>query len=346
MTEELEAGHVTKKQKHEERIVQRVWSLMRDQLAEGGKSSSDIGPEELSQLMKFVTFVRFVAASALLAGAIGGVYEYLTLVGVVDMSPARVVLIGAWLFFGLFVADILLFIAPQWKRKRKIQCGIMMLVLSACSLLILDHWAIGWKQRHELEAAKPLVNIQQSVNDLPNRIAEEIRSKPGEQKVTTGPPEIKKIISTVAGFLKMELETLTKPIFAAGQPIFMNVHFANRGNSYVHNASEFSDIVIVQVSNFKTVNVEVKEYFEKKRANFARIQADVAPGEGIWTTLDTKPLTPDELDRLVTGKYTMFQLSHAEWTTNGKPDYLDRCLWLQAPLRADISEHELVWQRC
>src|SRR5258708_32282005 len=99
MTEELEAGHVTKKQKHEERIVQRVWSLMRDQLAEGGKSSSDIGPEELSQLMKFVTFVRFVAASALLAGAIGGGYEDRTLVGGAVMAPARVWLVPAGRFF-------------------------------------------------------------------------------------------------------------------------------------------------------------------------------------------------------------------------------------------------------
>src|SRR5450755_2616958 len=62
--------------------------------------------EDVGRVLRVVTFLRFAAGTATLAATIGSVYEYLTLAGVVDMYPARVVLICAAFFGCLFVWEV------------------------------------------------------------------------------------------------------------------------------------------------------------------------------------------------------------------------------------------------
>src|SRR5438045_6959082 len=112
-------------------------------------------------------FSRRVTASAILAAALGAVYEFLTLMGVADVSPARVVLFGAWFFATLFVSELLL--QGNWKLKFKLWFGFVAAVALAGGAFWLNHYAVHWRETHpgdpEIHQIKETVTV--IANDMP-----------------------------------------------------------------------------------------------------------------------------------------------------------------------------------
>ena len=189
MTENPEAEHVTKRQKQEERIVQRLLHLLDGQLLEKGQSSPSVRPEELTKFMRFMDSAKLIAASALLAAMLGAVYEYLTLMGVADVSPARVVLLGAWFFGALFVWEILALYKGDSKRRKR-ALVITLICLWTGVVYGLERWTTRWKMLHptevavmEMELHEVATSVHQLTASKQTKEVQVTRNQPGLQRL-------------------------------------------------------------------------------------------------------------------------------------------------------------------
>src|SRR5271154_6626554 len=105
------------------------------------------------------------------AAMFGAIYEYLSLMGVADMSPARVVLFCAWIFGFLFLWVIIgLF---QGSKKRKILATCLLATLLAGILVGLDRWAVRWRIEHPSD----VIEVKEEVHDIRVTV-EELKNKP------------------------------------------------------------------------------------------------------------------------------------------------------------------------
>jgi hypothetical protein len=150
VTEEPDAEHLTLKQKQENRIAEKVFGRVQ-KLLEEKAAPTGLKTEDLDKFVRFMESARVLAASAILAAMSGAIYEYLALMGVVDVSPARVVLVLAG-FFGIMFIWETVTVLFRLSRTKKIWLLVASLLLSATFYSALNRWAMRWKANHAQES--------------------------------------------------------------------------------------------------------------------------------------------------------------------------------------------------
>jgi hypothetical protein len=349
MTEgESHGKHLTHKQKQESRIAERVIAQVKDSVMPKVEPVG-IRPEELTKFVRFMESARLLAASALLAAMLGAVYEDLALMGVTDVSPARVVLVCAW-FFGVMFSWEIVMLTP-WSRSLK---GWLLGASAIIFLFIfvgLDRWTVWWKIHHPTEIAQ----FTEEVHGMASSIQQLT------QKST--PPRVQesvfKEIQAVPGYLKMDLGyPHGLPLEEPNKAAELNVVFANKGSSYTHDSTMKGQVFYVDFHGTVPPTTHDEQMERSLKEQVGRISSpgleDVAPGAGIWSTYYTTVLTQDMYDALEAGTARIYLAAYAEWTTNKIPDHVNVCGWLQPVSwsRADSlssfdpTKSKPIWHSC
>jgi hypothetical protein len=352
MTDITNEPHQTRKEKQEDRIVQKVLELVKSQFTQPANPSSGLKPDELTRFMRFMESAKVIAASALLTAMSGAIYEYFALMGVADVSPARVVLLLGWFFGSLFVWEVVRMF--PWKGKKSASVICAGIVLLAVGFVGLDHWTVLWKLRHPPDVAElraGLQNITMSVQRLTDK-------SDTSAHVTRDQPQIKEIKS-VAGYLKLVFGYPRLPVEQPNKAASINALYFNLGSTYVHDATMNADLFYVDFNGVQAplhpygLEAEVKGRLAKKGFTGT---ADIAPGDAIFNSFDTSVLTEKMVEDIRLGTARIYFAAHVEWTSVGSvPDHVNTCLWLQPsawsePSRADVSidpkKDEPVWHNC
>jgi hypothetical protein len=347
----------------EERIAEQTAEMVLARLSPDAAEGIKVTPKEetlsISQIIQFVRFMRFsrrMTASAILAAALGALYEYFTLMGVVDVSPARVVLFGAWFFATLFVSEMLLH--SPWQLKIKFLIGAVAAFGLGLGAFEIDHWTVGWKNQHKNDSPPEIHDISQTVHGIDNKIDQIRTQNTPPQVVQASKPSVAprsspskaptpSFVPNSRGFLALEI-VVYKPdsTLAAGHSVTFNTVYTNRGGGYVHNADENTGVFVVTVLNVNNVDSEVKETFKQGQSKVRHAYSDLAPGDYLWGSATTGELTQDLVDQILSGKSRIYLMGHAQWIADGIPDYADHCMWLQRPQGAQLVEDRMVWRRC
>lgn len=341
--------HLSRHQKQENRIVERVIERIKE-LLPSADSSVSVKKEDLGKFVQFMESARILAASAILAALLGALYEYLALMGVADVSPARVVLIGAWFFSLMFSWELVSLWATA--KKPKIIWSLLCSSVFAVSLLGLDHWAVNWRLKHPPEVEE-LRNQMQDVQATVHRLTPD---KSSTQRVADNAVQIKEIKPT-PGFLKMELYYPRLPIEQKNLQAVVHVYFKNYGSTYVHNAGMAAGLYYVdfkgQVPPLSIVQMR-KGFIDTINKITINGDDDVGPGDAVWNTLTTSVITDDMFGDLEAGTARIYLVAKGRWTVNQAPDQVTACLWLQpvswdqipGEKPIDPSKYQPVWHEC
>jgi len=345
--EDAEVEHPTKKQKQEDRIVQRVFDRMKD-LQENSGDSSKLKPEELTKFMRFMEFTRVIAASALLAATFGAGYEYLALAGVVDMSPARAVLMCACFFGSLFVWEIASIFNLRLKVRALVTIvGVIVVIGSAFGL---DRWTISWRLAHPpdvTEIRAGLSNVTVSVQQLTSKLDKTTHW-------TADVPTIKEI-SPVPGYLKMKLTYHGLPVEQANRETRIEVAYYNKGSTYTHESTMRAGLFYVDFHGTRPPehNPAIQTQARDALAKLDSGRYDIAPGEGVFNTYETGVLTGDMIDNMNLGTARIYLFGYTAWTNQQGSDHVNTCLWLQPSLWSksydpslDVTKAEPTWHEC
>ncbi|HZW91531.1 MAG TPA: hypothetical protein VFF64_01020 [Candidatus Eremiobacteraceae bacterium] len=324
MSEESNA-EPTKKQKQEDKLAQRVFNRVKEQLIGEAENSSGLRPEELTKFVRFMESAKLIAAKALLAAVLAAIYEYFALMGVTDVSPARAVLFCAWLFAVLFVWELVTL--RKWKIKIKGWAMAAVAGLLAVCFIGLDHWTVQWKIHHPSDVAE-LSGKMERLSASIQRITQD-KSAP---RVSTDQPKFK-VIQAVPGYLKLELGyPLHLPLEKPDQPVSLDLYYYNGGSTYVHNAMMKAGIFYLDFHGAKAPlhDEEVQKTLK------ARVDAlghpgddDIAPGDWIFNSYDTQKLTAEMIEKMELDTARVYLYTQASWTTSGVADHVDKCMWLQ-----------------
>jgi hypothetical protein len=350
VAEEIDGERLTLKQKQENRIVERVIQ----QLDQRGShlAAAPTGPqgEELTKFTRFMESARIIAASAVLAAMIGAGYEYLTLAGVVDMSPARVVLFCFWFFGSLFVWEIASFL--NVRLRHRVRATIIGAVVIAFLAFGLDKWTLWWRLHHPPEIARftdAVLGMRGSIQQL----GEKVSAPHVEQSVV-------KEIQAVPGYLKQDWGYAHLPLEKPDEATTVNVVFANKGSTYTHDSTMKGDIFYVDYNGLVPSPLHDEEMSRRLKEQVAKITfasfEDIAPGAALWSTYSTRVLTQNMYNALEAGTARIYFAAYAEWTTNKIPDHVNLCVWLQpvswsraaafSPSTYDPSKADPVWHTC
>jgi hypothetical protein len=343
MNEDSGEDHLTHKQKQENRIVERVMArLEKSQLEASANPESD----EMGRFVQFMESTRVLAGSALLAAMLGAVYEYLALMGVADVSPARLVLLCAILFGSLFcweLAGILSF--RKGRKALAIMGATLLLIVAAVSL---DRWAVRWQKAHPPEFAA-VANEVHGIHASMQQLAE----NSGPSQVTHDAPEVKEI-QPVPGYLKLDLRYDHLPLEKAGEKAIFNLYYFNRGSSYVHNATEKGSFYYMDFHGVRPPmsDPDIAKTLYGAFASMPSMRGqDIGPGDALWTTYQSNEITDDMYQAIQAGTARLYVVAHAEWETRGVPDHVDTCDWLQPSTwdkrpNADPTKTRPVWHIC
>jgi hypothetical protein len=344
-----------------DRTAQRVVELLRGTMppASGDDPAQQAEVVSGSQIKQFIRFMRFsrrVTASAILAAALGAIYEFLTLMGVADVSPARVVLFGAWFFATLFVSELLL--QGNWKLKVKLWVGFAAAVALAGGAFWLNHYAVHWRETHPGDPE--IHQIKETVTGIKNDIAQfRGQTTPTQVQHPEPPPPAGGVAKPVKppqqsnapptrGYLAEDTVIYKGTLdVSPGSAAVFNVSFRNDGGAYVHDADSFAALIVVGVRDLATVNAEVRAEFARTMRPLTK-KEDLAPGDSLWGTVSSEPFTPQIAQGILSEDVRVYIVGRAQWTADGVPDHLDRCIWMQPPPQGTtvITQEHLVWQIC
>ena len=367
MAEETPKPHLTKHQQQEERIFRRVVDLVRKEFFPPASTAADTDSRQLNQTKQLITALRRMFTSAMVALFGATIYEYLTLMGIVDTTPARIVLFIAWVIcIGGVCGWEWLWVKP-WHWLYKSVVGFVCIGVLGTGLLVLNKWAEKWKTNHPSDESE-IHSMATTMKGMDNKLDQisgqkepskvltstQLQAVTGrESQPVTAAPKIpasttKVIVQNTRGYLAWDTIPIGGSIkFAAGSPIVFNVTFDNKGGAYVHDADADSKILLFGVNNPNTVSAEAREQFKTLLRPMTQKQ-DVAPGEGLWGTMATKPLSEDVVRGLLDGSVRLYLGGRAQWTADGLPDSIERCAWLQPPEagKTTMTANEMVWHRC
>ena len=305
----------------------------------GLASDEEPTQSELTKFVKFMESAKIIAASALLAATLAAIYEYLALMGVADVSPARIVLIGAWIFGSLFIWELSRII--EWYSKRKsLLVGIMAMVL-AVALAGLDHWTIAWRLSHPPEIAQ-LTEAVQGIGSTIRELTDKTITPHIEDNVV-------KEIQAVPGYLKLDFRNEHVPMEQVGSTASVDVVYANNGSTYVHDATMDAKLFYV---DFKGVRAPTTQDEQMKKTLTNALEKDppsgsedVAPGAALWSSLHTPSvLTPDMFNDIQAGTARIYFVGKAQWKTQGVADSASACVWLQPSSWVKVDKP--VWHVC
>lgn len=175
-----------------------------------------------------MNFLRFAAGTATLAATIGSVYEYLTLAGVTDMHPAKVVLICAVFFGCLFVWEVA---SALTVGRRARTWGTVLGVLAVMAAgLVLDQWTTKWQRTHPPEMAE----IRNEYHELTATV-EPLIEKSSRPRISEGINA--KELQAIPGYLKLDFRFPRRPIEQVGYPASLDVYYSNKGSTYAHDGT-------------------------------------------------------------------------------------------------------------
>jgi hypothetical protein len=349
MTDESGEEPLTHKQKQENRIVERVLARLRDSVIPQVESAG-VRPEELTKFVRFMESARILAASALLAAMLGAIYEDLALMGVSDLSPARVVLACAWFFGVMFSWELLTL--TSWSRKLKGWILGASAIFFLLAFVGLDRWTIWWKENHPLEIARFTEAVQGMQSSI-QQLTQKASAPQIEQSVV-------KDILPVPGYLKMDFGyPHGLPLEQANKGTELNVVFGNKGSTYTHDSTMKGALFYVDFHGIVPPPTHDEQMERSLKDQIAKMSSpgsgDVAPGAGIWSTYYTTLLTQSMYEALEAGTARIYLAVYAEWTTNKIPDHVNVCAWLQPvswsradalPAAFDPTKGEPVWHGC
>ncbi len=325
MDDKPDVEPLSHKQKQENRMVERVFVRVKELIAQNANPA--LKPEDFDKFVRFMESARVIAASAILAAMFGAIYEYLALMGVADLSPARVVLVCACFFAVMFAWEMTMLF--KWSRKAKIWVMATLTLVFAGCFLGLDRWALRWQLQHPPEITK----LAEEVHSMGGSIKQLTGTGASEAapRVTHDQPNIKEI-QPVPGYLKVEFSYPHLPFEKVNDKSYVDVYFNNKGSTYVHDATMKGALYYVDFHGSRPPDSDPqlrKNLMDAMALIVPPVGTDIAPGDSIWNSYETQVLTQDVIDKIEAGTARLYWVSHAEWKTNGIPDHADMCDWLQ-----------------
>lgn len=216
-----------------------------------------------------------------------------------------------------------------------------MLLLIATQTIRTEH------SQQKLQAQ--LDKIQRNTEQPPQVTVNVPQSAP--PKIVVNPPHQ----PTRGGFIQFGRmpEFLNNGQIAAGVPITVNLFLTNKGSEPVDNFYRYLGIALAPIteSNSDQVDGEIHSNFQR---NALKAQRELAKsgnkgltinvGETAWNTLNTPPLTKEQVDDIMRGKLRFYVYGWARW--KDELHDLDSCTWLQAPSTTQIDSNKAVWHVC
>ena len=319
--------HLTRKQKEENRLLERVvQKLLKQSLATREDGANGLETADLGRFVTFMESVKFIAGSALVAGMVGSIYEYLSLMGVSEVSPARVVLICAWFFGAIFIYQLVT--SNKWRPRKRWLAGVSLAIALGIGLFVMDKITISWRIHHPSEISQ----VSESVHHLQEDF-EILKLSSGKKTTVTQDQSGIKYISAVPGYLQITLGFTQLPLVQASEPVMLNVFFYNRGSTYVHHATMTGAFFLVDFSGRRPTPAQEEQV--KSRINAVENSVppqsdnDVAPGEAVWNTYTTAPIDSDTVMKIRLGTARLYLGTRASWTVGNTADHVDECAWLE-----------------
>lgn len=292
---------------------------------------------------------RIFAASAILAAMIGSIYEYLALMEITSVSPARVVLCCVGFFGVMFVWELLITFSYHSSGKKKILVLVISVLLLAAILFFGDRKAIAWKASHPSEVGE----IHADTSDMKLTLHEVVQNQVSQ--MSKGQPLLKEIMP-VPGYLKIRLAYRDMPPDQLGKPVSIDIGYYNVGSTYTHHSATVGILIYVDFNGAKpkTHDPDVKQKVVDAIAKLEiRGTEDVAPGDGLFNSYSTQPLTKDMLEKINLGTARIYYAGHAEWESVAGKDQVTSCIWLQPSAWAksaipsiDITKAQPAWHEC
>lgn len=314
---------------------------------------SGLKSEDLDRFVRFMESARTLAASATLAAMCGAIYEYLALMGVADVTPARAVLVCAWFFGSMFVWEMLTM--PRWSKKaRRWTMGLSVILLALVSIGS-DRLTIRWQMQHPSE----IIAMRDELRHLDISV-QQLTTGTGSQRVTSSQPEIKEV-TQLPGYLKLKFSYPRLPVEQANAPALLDAYYVNYGSTYVHGASVRGKLFYVDFKGVhapqhaEDVETSIKDVLAKMEFPG---RSDVAPGDAVWSSYETPlVLTEAMIQAMNLGTARIYFAALVEWTgVNGVADHVTTCKWLQPSAwsneprgnlpKPDMSKLEPVWHEC
>jgi len=351
--------HLTHKQKQENRIVEKILALLVDRAPKESAPQNVLKSEDLDKFLKFMETARVIAASAILAAMFAAIYEYLALMGIADVSPARIVLLCAWLFGAMFAWEVVaLFIKSS--KKAKIRWMVLSIMVWAGVLFGLDKWAVRWQHDHPSEIAKL---AQQEEAHRKNENAQLARIETNMKSVIVTPqfniptPAVPapKADLVLDSFASAYTDSNNSPIlFIWGKPAEFNFNYHNIGNGRADKIQTAGRIVFATSETEKEVTDSFKTDLARELAN-SELRSQVGystlqPGGGIdsqmWFTIrSARNSVPDDVVKLADGSERLYLLTFISYDDPQGPHYVQRCELMQA-LRPNEPKQIPIWHFC
>jgi hypothetical protein len=135
-----------------------------------------------------------------------------------------------------------------------------------------------------------------------------------------------------------------------GRSLAINVSLRNNGSSPVYNMFRNYALAMVTGASDSTDKQMLSEFRTQCQKELAEVlnkqmKGDsVAPGHGVWNTIETKPLTAEQVVGIKTGQIRLYVLAFSRWRDSAQD--LEVCQWLQPPGGIEVDQRNAVWHNC
>jgi hypothetical protein len=339
-----EDDQLSQKQKQENRIVARVLEKI--------PQTTPITPEDVDNFTRFMEGMRLFAASAVLAVFLGSIYEYLALMGVSDVVPARVVLVCAMFFGVVFVYEITMALFRPSRRTIAV-IVIASLIMGIVGFFGIAHYTERWVRLNPPPVEKKLDHLTEILTQQPKIYV------PAAQAPNIVIPTPKSLGARVSvEQTRSAYETTVNGVptgqfvpYIVGKPLAYNIWEVNQGPEEALDFEGASQIYIENGNDEIIDNAQAstrrkfKEYLRGiKPSGKHAYTLPVGEKSALWhTVMSNRVITDDDVRRLQGGPdgEIIFMYSFAKWRDSNGPRHLNFCQWLQQPSFAPE-----VWHVC
>jgi hypothetical protein len=164
--------------------------------------------------------------------------------------------------------------------------------------------------------------------------------------------QLKEIGPSANGFLQVTHfnAPYDEPQLVPGKRFMMNLAFGNRGTAPVHNANQFSALLLVNGANGNWVAVSrtAKNWFTNQLSKQTwSTGSEVGVDIALWQTVSTGVLSREELQNIQTGRSALCLLGYARWRdTTGASRDVQSCMILVSPPTLPMKRDNLAWRDC
>jgi hypothetical protein len=203
---------------------------------------------------------------------------------------------------------------------------------------------VGIRTEHAQSVLQAQLNKIQKNTETPPQVVVNVPPSAPPQ-ITINPP------SVASGFMQLYRTIIVNPELRAGERISVNIFIRNEGAQPVYSVYRNYFIALSGLSGDPAkVDAHLHARFLKDSLKAKREYAKTNKGltvgvkETLWNSLETDPLTQEQVDGIKQGAIRLYAYAWAGW--QGARHDLDACRWFQLDGVTKIDNKELVTHDC